>query len=348
MFSPFSKKESYDPHPGKVGRRPTRSRHDVLMANEVIVIGGGVAGASATYRLARDGVGVTLVDAGHEGQATAAGAGIVSYTGFRQTSDEWRHFFQAATSYHRSLVEDLAGRGETEIGYRVVGELILAPGEESEGRLAELAGKLEKANAVWQDPQIGEVRLLTPSEARRFFPPLDPALGAVHVSGVARIDGRLLRDALQRTVVRLGGRVVTGPARLQATSSASPTVELADERLEAEAVIVAAGAWTQEVVAPLGAAVAIEPQRGQILHLALPGTTTEKFPVLSGYGSDYMVTFPPDRVVVGATRETGSGFDYRITAGGVERTALSSAPGRTGVGGRDAGGGTGRVSSGNP
>ena len=181
------------------------------MANDVIVIGGGVAGASAAYRLARDGVGVTLVDAGHEGQATAAGAGIVSYTGFRQTSDEWRRFFQAATSYHRSLVEDLAERGETEIGYRVVGELIVSPGEDSEGRLAELARKLEEANAVWQDPQIGDVRLLTPGEARQFFPPLDPALGAVHVSGVARIDGRLLRDALQRTVVRLGGRVVTGP-----------------------------------------------------------------------------------------------------------------------------------------
>ena len=106
-------------------------------------------------------------------------------------------------------------------------------------------------------------------------------------------------------------------ARLRASSSASPTVEAAGERLKAEAVIVAAGAWTPEVLAPLGATVAIEPQRGQIIHLALPGTTTEEFPVLSGYGSDYMVTFPPDRVVVGATRETGSGFDYRITAGGV-------------------------------
>ena len=156
----------------------------------------------------------------------------------------------------------------------------------------------------------------------------------MHVSGVARIDGRLLRDALQRTVVRLGGRVVTGPARLRSSSSASPTVELANERSKAEAVIVAAGAWTQEVVAPLGAAVAIEPQRGQILHLALPGTTTEEFPVLSGYGSDYMVTFPPDRVVVGATRETGSGFDYRITAGGVNELlsrALRVAPGLAGA-----------------
>ncbi len=99
-------------------------------------------------------------------------------------------------------------------------------------------------------------------------------------------------------------------------------------------MIVAAGAWTAEVLAPLGAAVPIEPQRGQILHLSLPGTTTGAFPVLSGYGSDYMVTFPPDRVVVGATRETGSGFDYRTTAGGVNELlsrALAVAPGLTGA-----------------
>ena len=56
--------------------------------------------------------------------------------------------------------------------------------------------------------------------------------------------------------------------------------------------------------------------------------------MLSGYGSDYMVTFPPDRVVVGATRETGSGFDYRITAGGVNELlsrALRVAPGLAGA-----------------
>ena len=43
-----------------------------------------------------------------------------------------------------------------------------------------------------------------------------------------------------------------------------------------------------------------------------------------------MVGFPPDRVVVGATRETGSGFDYRVTAGGVGELlvrALGVAPG---------------------
>ena len=212
------------------------------MANQVVVIGGGVAGASAAYRLARDSVGVTLVDAAHEGQATAAGAGIISYAGLGQ-SDDWRRFFQAATAYHRRLVADLEAMGEAEIGYRVVGELIVAPGDDGAARLSELAGRLGEANAIWQDPQIGEVNLLSPAEARELFPPLKRGLGAVHLTGVARLDGRSFLRALQRALARLGGRAVNGPAILRPRPGGpAPRIELAGETLEPDAVIVAAGA----------------------------------------------------------------------------------------------------------
>jgi D-amino-acid dehydrogenase len=43
-----------------------------------------------------------------------------------------------------------------------------------------------------------------------------------------------------------------------------------------------------------------------------------------------MLTFPESRVVVGATRESDAGFDYRVTAGGAYellREALRLAPG---------------------
>src|SRR5262249_32647471 len=46
--------------------------------DDVIVIGGGIVGASAAYRLARSGARVTLLDRADAGQATAAGAGIIS------------------------------------------------------------------------------------------------------------------------------------------------------------------------------------------------------------------------------------------------------------------------------
>lgn len=46
----------------------------------VVVIGGGLIGAAAACQVARTGASVTLVDRGERGQATAAGAGIISPT----------------------------------------------------------------------------------------------------------------------------------------------------------------------------------------------------------------------------------------------------------------------------
>ncbi|MEK8171604.1 FAD-dependent oxidoreductase [Streptomyces sp. M19] len=58
-------------------------------------------------------------------------------------------------------------------------------------------------------------------------------------------------------------------------------------------------------------------------HLALAGGAAHD----SGH---YLLAFDDSRVVVGATRETGSGFDHRVTAGGLRAVldaALSVAPG---------------------
>jgi glycine/D-amino acid oxidase-like deaminating enzyme len=43
---------------------------------------------------------------------------------------------------------------------------------------------------------------------------------------------------------------------------------------------------------------------------------TEAWPAVLPPGSHYLLAFGGSRVVLGATRETGSGFDYRVTAAG--------------------------------
>jgi D-amino-acid dehydrogenase len=52
--------------------------------------------------------------------------------------------------------------------------------------------------------------------------------------------------------------------------------------------------------------------------------------VITGTYSHYLLAFPENRVVAGATREHDSGYDYRMTAGGVQEAlgeALRVAPG---------------------
>jgi D-amino-acid dehydrogenase len=62
----------------------------------------------------------------------------------------------------------------------------------------------------------------------------------------------------------------------------------------------------------------------------MPESETSRWPVIVGFYSHYLLTFPPHRVVAGATRESASGFDVRMTAGGVHEAlgeALRVAPG---------------------
>ena len=105
---------------------------------------------------------------------------------------------------------------------------------------------------------------------------------------------------------------------------------MAGKTIEAEVVVVAAGAWAPAMLAPTGVRVAVAPQRGQILHLRRPPIDTARWPVLMPLNSYYLLAFEDSRVVVGATRETGSGFDYRVTAAGVAEVlnaGLAVAPG---------------------
>jgi D-amino-acid dehydrogenase len=121
---------------------------------------------------------------------------------------------------------------------------------------------------------------------------------------------------------------VHGTARIGATGA--PAVVVGDDRIGTDAVVVAAGAWTDDLLAPLGVPVGVEPQRGQIVHLGVPGADTGGWPSVLPAGPSYLVAFEDGRVVAGATRETGSGFDPRITAGGVHQVltdALAVAPG---------------------
>jgi len=68
--------------------------------------------------------------------------------------------------------------------------------------------------------------------------------------------------------------------------------------------------------------------------MSMPGVETGDWPIVQGFHSQYLLAFRPDRIVAGATRETGSGFDYRLTVGGthdVLSQALRVAPGLAGA-----------------
>ncbi|WP_188193374.1 NAD(P)/FAD-dependent oxidoreductase [Nonomuraea sp. SYSU D8015] len=104
-------------------------------------------------------------------------------------------------------------------------------------------------------------------------------------------------------------------------------------RIDADMVIVAAGAWTGEVCRPLGVELPVFPRRGQIVHATLEGVDTAWWPIVLPSAGPYLLGFPDSRVVIGATVED-VGFAPRVTMGGlaeVIEAGLRIAPGLFGA-----------------
>ena len=274
-------------------------------ASKIVVIGGGIVAASASYHLAREGATVIAVEADLPGQATRAGAGIICPWG--DEGDEACYQLAAdGARYYPELLGMLADDGEGDTSYAKVGALCVAS---DVAPLAAIGALLRSRLSA--RPEVGDISLVGPGEPKRAFPPLAEGLQGLWISGGARVDGRSIRDCLLRAAERHGAKRMRGTAALD-----PPGVTVDGERLHADAVVVAAGAWTARVCAPLGITLPIGPQRGQIIHASLPGADTHSWPVILPPEDPYLLGFPGGRVVFGATREN-AGFDYRATVGGV-------------------------------
>lgn len=169
----------------------------------LVVVGAGVVGSACAYAASVLGADVILIDADRTGRATSAGAGIISPWASAVDDQDWTALACSAARAYPALVDALAEEGETTLGYRQVGALVLADTAE---RQREISQQLLARQAQW--PEMGEVSMLDPGQARGLFPPLRPDTWAVHISGAARVDGRLISAALRRAAGRNGATVV--------------------------------------------------------------------------------------------------------------------------------------------
>ncbi|MCO5216651.1 MAG: FAD-binding oxidoreductase [Thermomicrobiales bacterium] len=283
----------------------------------VAVIGGGIVGASAAFHLALAGIETVLVDSATDGRATSAGAGIVAPGTSLRSTPGFAELARPAVTYYPELVRKLRDLGVQEPGYEVCGKLVVA-------NTAEKAEQLPANTALFRQrhrdsmPNIGEIEEITPAMARELLPTLGDVLSAIYVPGAARVDGAKMRAALTEGARTLGARVILGSAELQVTNNQVMGISINGERISTDAVVLAAGAWTNQALLPLGATLPIDPQKGQIIHIDMPGQDTTHWPILDWSASQYQLSFGPSRVVCGATREFHSGYDLRVTPAGVK------------------------------
>lgn len=298
---------------------------------DVAVIGSGIAGASVAFGLATRGAKVTIIDDHMAGQATAASAGIIAPWASTRTGP-YVETYAAGGNFYPRFLESLRALGIDELGYHRSGALLV---NRDPRILAEAAAQVrERVRAAGE--VAGEVIDLDSSETRRLFPPIHPEMTGVLITGGGRADGRVLRDAILTGARISGAEVVNDSARDISPSGAGTwTVRTTSATVSVDSVVIAGGAKSAAILDGIRhahdiAEVAIEPQRGQLVHLELRGVNTSGWPTIHPLDHHYITPFESGRIVVGATREAGVGFDVRVTAAGQRQViddALSIAPG---------------------
>ena len=283
---------------------------------DVAIVGGGLLGWSAAYRLARAGATVCVADLIQEGVATNAGAGIIAPGTSVRVSPNDLLIGGAAVQYYPQLLAELGSDGETNTGYATVGALFVARDDDDADRLADVKRTMIERREGGM-ANIGEVTELSGAEAKTLFPALSDLPGALHASAAARVNGRLLRDALRNAAEKHGAKIVIGKAEITTDGSSATGIIVSGERIAAGQVLICGGAWSAAIGQQLNVPIPLHPQRGQIIHLEMRGHDTSEWPIVVGFHSHYLLTFPTSRVVAGATREHEAGFDPRLTAAGV-------------------------------
>ncbi len=277
---------------------------------KVLIVGGGIIGASCAWRLASEGAAVTVLERARLGQeASWAAAGLIGPQG---EAEEPGPFFELCLagkeSFDRS-VERLARESGIDPEYDHHGMLYVAF---SEHERDELAGR-----AKWQRAAGGQVEELSMEQARKIAPALSPkALYALHLPTNWRTDNRKLTQSYIGAASKAGADFREGvriDSLAMKNGRAAGVVTHDGETIDGDVIINAAGSWASELRGLEADNIRFFPVRGQILCFETrPGSIEPS--LFSSRG--ILVPRRDGRLLAGSVFEE-AGFNKTLTLGGM-------------------------------
>ena len=284
---------------------------------DVLVIGGGIVGSAIAWRLAKDGLSVTLLEKGEIGrEASWAAGGMLTPVHLADYPPALVEICGASLSLYEPLCREILAASGIDPEYRVTGLLLLVRDDAGE----EAARELE----VWKRARNQPVERLTRDEALAVEPKLTPTLRrALRLPDIAQIRNNRMAVALAEGAKRKGAELrphtpVTGFLRVpgRVTGVKTPRGDV-----YAGTTILAAGAWSSELLKPLGLDLKVKPIKGQMLLAGGPPDFCRHM-ILDG--ESYLIPRADGRILVGSTLED-VGFDKSVILEAVGDLALRGA-----------------------
>ncbi len=246
---------------GRAGRTTVMSEERA----DVVVIGGGITGVAAAYALARDGVGVLLV----ERFQLAAMASGWTLAGVRQSGRHPAELPLALAAVERW--RDLDAELDAETGYRQHGNMRLA-------RTVDEVAVVRRLVADQRALGLDLTFLPTTEAVREREPALAPAvLAASYCPTDGSADPVATVQAFARAAARHGARLAPGErvTGIEVSRGALAAVATDRRRIATRRAVLACGAFGNDLLAPLGLAVPLRQPMVTVLQ-------TEPVPPLLG------------------------------------------------------------------
>ena len=265
---------------------------------KVAIVGAGIVGATAAYYLSKEAdIEVTVFDNGN-GQATKAAAGIISPWFSKRRNKAWYKMAHLGADFYVDLLTDLEKSGQKIDFYQRSGVFLLKKDDSKLEELYDLA--LQRRE---ESPLIGELAILDQRSASELFPGLKGFERLLYASGGARVDGQLL---VSRLLEASQVKVVKKEVSLTPLSSGYQI----DHQIF-DQVILSTGAWLGNILEPLGYAVDVRPQKGQLRDYQVE-QDMGAFPVVMPEGEWDLIPFSGGKLSLGATHENDMGFDLAV------------------------------------
>lgn len=276
-----------------------------------LVVGGGIIGLSIAWHLAREGASVIVLERGKVGEgASGAAAGMLAPLAEAQHPGPFVELGLASLRSYPEFIDRLREESGLDAEQASPGLLRVA-------RTHEEAESLCQAS-VWQSGAGLSVKRMDGDAARTLEPGLSSdVIAAVLSPNEKQYDPRQLLRMLAVACKHRGVPVMEDSPVIgfEAQDSAVKSVITPGSRFSCDQVVIAGGAWTEEIGRRLGVNVPIYPVKGQILALR-DAPAPIRHTIYSHAG--YIVPRADGRIIVGSTAER-AGFDVRPTAGAISQ-----------------------------